>query len=63
MGGDRLQLITVEKTGYNLFMGKAKCGSCHFAPVFNGTQAPLFIKSEAEVLWCAFQTGYDRCSD
>jgi cytochrome c peroxidase len=31
-------------------MGKAKCGSCHFAPIFNGTQAPLFIKSEAEVL-------------
>ncbi len=31
-------------------MGKAKCGSCHFAPLFNGTQSPLFSKSEAEVL-------------
>ncbi|MFW0718546.1 cytochrome-c peroxidase [Pedobacter sp. N23S346] len=50
MRGDRSQLSTIEKTGYNLFMGKAKCGSCHFAPLFNGTQSPMFIKSEAEVL-------------
>ncbi|SMC37480.1 cytochrome c peroxidase [Pedobacter africanus] len=50
MRGDKKQLNTEEKSGFNLFMGKAKCGSCHFAPLFNGTQAPLFQKSEAEVL-------------
>lgn len=50
MQGDKKQLNQQEKAGFNLFMGKAKCGSCHFAPLFNGTQAPLFIKSEAEVL-------------
>lgn len=50
MQSDKKQLNTVEKAGFNLFMGKAKCGSCHFAPLFNGTQAPLFLKSEAEVL-------------
>jgi len=50
MRGDKKQLNQKEKEGFNLFMGKAKCGSCHFAPLFNGTQAPLFIKSEAEVL-------------
>lgn len=50
MEGDKSQLSVTEKAGYNLFMGKAKCGSCHFAPIFNGTQAPLFTKSEAEVL-------------
>lgn len=50
MQGDHNQLNQEEKTGFNLFMGKAKCGSCHFAPLFNGTQSPLFIKSEAEVL-------------
>lgn len=50
MQGDKKQLNQEEKKGFNLFMGKAKCGSCHFAPLFNGTQAPLFIKSEAEVL-------------
>jgi cytochrome c peroxidase len=48
--GDHSQLNREEKTGFNLFMGKAKCGSCHFAPLFNGTQSPLFSKSEAEVL-------------
>jgi cytochrome c peroxidase len=50
MQGDKSKLHAQEKSGFNLFMGKAKCGSCHFAPLFNGTQAPLFQKSEAEVL-------------
>jgi cytochrome c peroxidase len=50
MQGDKKQLNSEEKAGFNLFMGKAKCGSCHFAPLFNGTQSPLFSKSEAEVL-------------
>lgn len=50
MQGDKKQLNSEEKAGFNLFMGKAKCGSCHFAPLFNGTQSPLFLKSEAEVL-------------
>jgi cytochrome c peroxidase len=48
--GDRSKLNAAEKRGYNLFMGKAKCGSCHFAPLYNGTPAPLFHKSEGEVL-------------
>jgi len=50
MQGDKKLLTKDEKIGFNLFMGKGKCGSCHFAPIFNGTQAPLFDKSEAEVL-------------
>lgn len=50
MRGDKRALNADEKRGFNLFMGKAKCGACHFAPVFNGTAAPLFAKSEAEVL-------------
>lgn len=50
MRGDKSQLNAEEKSGFNLFMGKGKCGTCHFTPLFNGTQAPLFQKSEAEVL-------------
>jgi cytochrome c peroxidase len=50
MQGDHTQLNQEEKAGFNLFMGKARCGTCHFAPLFNGTQSPLFSKSEAEVL-------------
>lgn len=36
--------------GYNLFMGKAACGTCHFAPVFSGLVPPYFNDSESEVL-------------
>ena len=36
--------------GYNLFMGKAACGTCHFAPLFNGTVPPFYANSESEVL-------------
>lgn len=36
--------------GFNLFMGKAACGTCHFAPLFSGTVPPDFTESESEVL-------------
>ncbi|BDD04522.1 cytochrome-c peroxidase [Aureibacter tunicatorum] len=39
-----------EINGFNLFMGKAQCGTCHFAPVFNGTLPPTFMHSELESL-------------
>jgi cytochrome c peroxidase len=38
------------KRGFNLFMGKAVCGTCHFAPVFNGTVPPRYEETESEVL-------------
>ncbi|MEN3324212.1 cytochrome c peroxidase [Mariniflexile soesokkakense] len=38
------------KRGFNLFMGKAACGTCHFAPVFNGTIPPFYLETESEVL-------------
>lgn len=38
------------KRGFNLFMGKAACGTCHFAPVFNGSVPPTFEDAESEVL-------------
>lgn len=36
MRGDARQMDAKEVNGFNLFMGKAKCGTCHFAPLFNG---------------------------
>lgn len=36
--------------GFNLFMGKAKCGTCHFFPVFNGTLPPWYTKAESEII-------------
>ena len=36
--------------GYNLFMGKAACATCHFPPTFAGLVPPYFNDSETEVL-------------
>ncbi|MEP7237117.1 MAG: cytochrome c peroxidase [Ferruginibacter sp.] len=39
-----------EINGFNLFMGKAKCGTCHFAPLFNGSKPPRYYYNESEVI-------------
>ncbi|REE00987.1 cytochrome c peroxidase [Marinoscillum furvescens DSM 4134] len=39
-----------EKLGFNLFMGKAACATCHFPPFFNGTVPPRWKDSELENL-------------
>lgn len=44
------QLSAAAKRGFNVFMGKAACGTCHFAPTFNGTVPPRYLESETEVL-------------
>lgn len=43
-------LTSQEIDGFNLFMGKAKCATCHFAPIFNGTIPPLYKETEFEFL-------------
>ncbi|RXK57735.1 c-type cytochrome [Lacibacter luteus] len=50
MRGNKTALSVVEKKGFNLFMGKAKCGTCHFMPLFNGMVPPEFTEAESEVL-------------
>jgi cytochrome c peroxidase len=50
MAGDQKALSSGQKRGFNLFMGKAQCGTCHFAPIFNGSTPPFFNRSEYEVL-------------
>ncbi len=35
--------------GFNLFMSKAQCATCHFVPQFNGVKPP-YVGSEFEVL-------------
>lgn len=47
--------------GFNLFMGKAQCGTCHFVPQFNGVKPP-FIGSEFEVLGVPADQGFKRLS-
>ena len=50
MRGDKLKMNVDEINGFNLFMGKAKCATCHYMPLFNGTFPPRFQKIEAEVI-------------
>jgi cytochrome c peroxidase len=50
MRGDRKAMNVAEVNGFNLFMGKAKCGTCHYMPLFNGTFPPRYIRTESEVI-------------
>jgi cytochrome c peroxidase len=50
MRGEIKDLPPNVKRGFNLFMGKAACGTCHFAPTFAGTTPPIYRESETEVL-------------
>lgn len=43
-------LSSEEKNGFNLFMGKASCATCHFAPTFSGLVPPFFSENESEIL-------------
>ena len=47
---DKDTLTISEKNGFNLFAGKAKCATCHFIPLYNGTAPPWFNNSESEVI-------------
>ena len=48
--GDTAALSGQERHGFTLFMGKAGCGTCHFAPLFNGTMPPRYMSSDVEVI-------------
>ena len=48
--GEEATLTSQEKLGFNLFMGKALCATCHFAPIFNGTVPPNFNDTELEFI-------------
>ncbi|MEL7532075.1 MAG: cytochrome c peroxidase [Bacteroidota bacterium] len=48
--GERETIDPLVKQGYNLFMGKAACGTCHFAPTFSGLVPPFYTKNESEIL-------------
>lgn len=49
------------RNGFNIFMSKAQCGTCHFVPQFNGVKPP-FVGSEFEVLGVPKDTGYKALS-
>ncbi len=50
MRGDRQKMSPEEIKGFNLFMGKAKCATCHYVPLFNGSKPPNYYYQESEVI-------------
>jgi len=48
--GESQQISENVTAGFNLFMGKAACGTCHFAPSFSGLVPPFYKDAESEVL-------------
>ncbi|WP_109832918.1 cytochrome-c peroxidase [Reichenbachiella versicolor] len=48
MQGKENTLSKLELDGFNLFMGKAACATCHFPPAFNGTVPPKLLETEME---------------
>ncbi|MBL7741258.1 MAG: hypothetical protein JNK14_18690 [Chitinophagaceae bacterium] len=49
------------KRGFNLFMSKAQCATCHFVPMFNGVKPP-YIGSEFEVIGVPEDSGFHKLS-
>jgi len=54
-------LASNERQGFNLFMSKAQCGTCHFVPQFNGVKPP-YVGSEFEVLGVPTDTAFTKLS-
>jgi cytochrome c peroxidase len=50
MRGDTAAMTPREILGFNLFMGKARCGTCHYMPLFNGVFPPQYDRMETEVI-------------
>jgi cytochrome c peroxidase len=48
--GDATALTGAERHGFTVFMGKARCGTCHFAPLFSGAAPPDLVRSEPEII-------------
>jgi cytochrome c peroxidase len=50
MRGRQSAMDSTEINGFNLFMGKARCATCHYMPLFNGSFPPMYRKNEVEVI-------------
>ena len=50
MRGRKSAMDSTEIDGFNLFMGKARCATCHYMPLFNGSFPPMYRTNEVEVI-------------
>lgn len=56
------ELSSDEQKGFNLFMSKAQCATCHFVPQFNGVKPP-YVGSEFEVLGVPADKNFSQLSE
>src|SRR5205085_3403105 len=50
ISGREAEMTDEEIKGFNIFMGKGNCASCHFLPLFNGVMPPEFTDTEWEII-------------
>lgn len=50
MRGETTAMNQQQIRGFNLFMGKAKCATCHYMPLFNGVAPPDYTTADGEVI-------------
>ncbi|MBX2920989.1 MAG: hypothetical protein KF746_02265 [Chitinophagaceae bacterium] len=60
IAGDSTALTIQQIKGFNLFMGKALCGTCHFLPLFNGLLPPSYNIMELESLGMIESNNFDH---
>ncbi len=59
INGDTTALTDRQINGFNVFMGKAQCGTCHFLPYFNSLLPPYYAISEVEILGTPANVDFD----
>ena len=55
------ELSPAQQKGFNLFVSKAQCATCHFVPYFNGVKPP-YVSSEFEVIGVPRDTAFTALS-
>ncbi len=50
ISGRAMLMTQEEKEGFNIFMGKGECASCHFIPLFNGVMPAEYVDTEWEII-------------
>jgi cytochrome c peroxidase len=48
--GNERSFSKEEKKGFNIFMNKGRCATCHYLPLFNNMVPPLYTKGEWEII-------------
>lgn len=60
LAGNKKAMTTTQIKGFNLFMGKAQCGTCHFAPYFNSLVPPYYKVSELEIIGTTKDDNFEK---